>query len=207
MANQKEYGVVYTLHWLTSLILNESGFDSSYGKIIDTACGEGTSLVESVKKILSKGNTRNLRKQLEPRVFGIDIDDTAVRRCKSGYPQLRRGVFHVDWNIFCADALDIDVSKWLFGQFDFVVGKPPYVRIQNSGEQLRKQLQRGWYFCASGSTNIYIAFFGLAFRLLKNGRKLGYIMPNTWLKTQTAHAWRQSLMIQKPVIKLIDFEH
>ena len=95
----------------------------------------------------------------------------------------------------------------LCDSFDFVVGNPPYVRIQNLGESRRLALQNNWQLCSGGSTDIYIAFFELGVKMLKEKGKLGFITPNTWLKTQAAGELRRFFRREKIVKTLIDFEH
>ena len=60
--------------------------------------------------------------------------------------------------------------------FTFVVGNPPYIRIQHLGKERRGKIQREWSLCQYGSTDIFIAFFELGYNLLNDRGKLGYIV-------------------------------
>ena len=79
------------------------------------------------------------------------------------------------------------------------------MRIQNLGEDRRLKIQQDWHFCKNGSTDLFIAFFQIANKLLKKDGKLGFITPNTYLKTKTAISFRYFLQQQKNIECLIDF--
>jgi len=70
--------------------------------------------------------------------------------------------------------------------FDLIVCNPPYIRIQSLKETERKFIQRYYEFCKTGSTDVYIAFFELAYRLLSSDGVAGFITPNTFFYTETA---------------------
>jgi adenine-specific DNA-methyltransferase len=75
--------------------------------------------------------------------------------------------------------------------FDIIVCNPPYIRIQNLKEPYRDLIQKNYDFCKSGSTDIYIAFFELAYRLLSPTGVAAFITPNTFLYTETARNLRE----------------
>ena len=211
MTAKKTHGVVYTPRWIVDLILNESGFDGERGNIIDPACGDGAFLCVAAERIIAasgKGGDA-LRRELESRIVGADVDSLALDKCARRLSAIaaQGGVSEVRWNLHCGDMLAADAVRQWCGRFDFVAGNPPYVRIQNLGESRRRALQRDWKLCAAGSTDIYIAFMELGMRLLKNGGRLGYITPNTWLKTHAAKGLRGFLRHERAVKTLIDFEH
>lgn len=210
-SRQKTHGTVYTPRWIVDLILDEAGFDGSRGKITDPACGDGAFLSAAAERIIAASNKSGgaLRKELESRIFGADIDAAAIDKCARRLSTLtsQAGIPEPRWNLRRGDILASGAAGDLYGRFDFVVGNPPYVRIQNLGEERRRALQRDWQLCAAGSTDIYIAFMELGMRLLKDGGRLGYITPNTWLKTRAAADLRRFLRRGRAVKTLIDFEH
>ncbi len=210
-ARKKTHGVVYTPRRIVDLILDESGFDGARGKIMDPACGEGAFLCAAAERILAvngKGGAA-LRAELETRIFGADVDLRALNECARRLSAIaaKAGLPPIKWNLRRGDILAPGAAGDYFGRFDFVVGNPPYVRIQNLGEERRRALQQNWKLCACGSTDIYIAFMELGMRLLKEGGRLGYITPNTWLKTQAAGDLRRFLRREQAVKTVIDFEH
>ena len=206
---QKTHGVVYTPRWIAELILDGVGFagDES-GRIADPSCGDGAFLIPVAERIIRAGK-RNLRARLEKSVFGFDIDAAALRACAEKLTAVaeQNGVSGVNWNLRKVDCMNRESVAENFGEFRFVVGNPPYVRIQNLGAQRREAAQQSWRLCGSGSTDLYIAFFELGFSLLQDGGKLGYITPNTWLKTRAGKALREFIRARKALESLVDFGH
>jgi len=78
-------------------------------------------------------------------------------------------------------------------QYNYVVGNPPYVRIQNIPEQLREYWQ-GLYSWAEGNFDIFIPFIERAIAYwLKEGGKLGFICSNRFLSANYAAPLRRGL--------------
>jgi adenine-specific DNA-methyltransferase len=196
---QKLLGQVYTPAFLVEKILDDVGFTGSHilGKtILDPACGDGRFLVEVARRIVQQSHSEDLEKNLSC-IYGWDIDAEAVELCKKNLNAVtRQNRINVRWNIKVCNAIHQNKKTDLFTvdaateQFDFIVGNPPYIRIQHLDETERKFIQRHYHFCKSGSTDIFIAFFELAYHLLKPEGICGFITPNTFLYTETAKACR-----------------
>ncbi|NJO00867.1 MAG: N-6 DNA methylase [Bacteroidia bacterium] len=142
-------------------------------------------------------------------MYGWDIDPEAIRRCVQNLNQLvqplgvevRWNIRQVQWNIYQADAIKKIEStlsaKARHPAFDFIVGNPPYIRIQHLDEQQRRYIQKYYRFCKSGSTDMYIAFFELCLALLSHRGVCGLITPNTYFYTATAKALRDHFVPRK----------
>ncbi|PIU16526.1 N-6 DNA methylase [bacterium (Candidatus Gribaldobacteria) CG08_land_8_20_14_0_20_39_15] len=213
---EKANGVVYTPEWIVETILDFVGFvESSYrATVVDPACGDGAFLTMAAKRIISGGLRKKLDKScvkqlLEKNVVGFDIDKKAVAKCKNRLDQVaeKYNINNVQWQIYQGDSLDKEFVLHFFKKFDFVVGNPPYVRIQHLEKEKREKIQQGWRFCQNGSTDIFIAFFELGVHLLSKIGKLGYITPNTFLKTKAGENLRWFLRNSNMLKTLIDFEH
>jgi len=88
-------------------------------------------------------------------------------------------------------------------EFDFVVGNPPYVRVQNLDKETREYLRRT-YKTASGKFDIYIPFIERGLEWLKDGGKLGYIVPNTFMTRQYGARIREHLLGFR-IVHILDF--
>lgn len=77
--------------------------------------------------------------------------------------------------------------------FNVIVCNPPYIRIQSLKEHYRNLIQKHYKFCKAGSTDIYIAFFELAYRMLSPNGVAAFITPNSFLYTETARLLREFL--------------
>lgn len=88
--------------------------------------------------------------------------------------------------------------------FDAVLGNPPYIRIQKLGRELAKWC-RDRYATAFGSFDAYIVFLERAAGLLDPGGRLGFIVPNKFLKLDAAGKLRERLSEGELVEEIIDF--
>jgi adenine-specific DNA-methyltransferase len=211
---KKTKGVVYTPESIVNLILDFVDYQENIlnKKILDPSCGEGAFLISIVERILRKALNNGIekgkiKKILEENIFGFDIDISAIKKSKKLLNDLvkKYGIDSINWNIKELDCLDKESVSKYFNKFDFVVGNPPYIRIQNLGEKRRKKIQNEWSLCDNGSTDIFIMFFELGFNLLNSKGKLGYITPNTYLKTNTAKKLRIFLKNSGVLKTLINF--
>lgn len=215
VTQKKTSGVVYTPQWIVDLILDNLEYKNNIydKKIIDPSCGEGSFLIIVVERFLKdciKNNlsSNEIKKVLHNNIFGFDIDKNAVVKCKTQLSDiaLKYGLDKVEWNIQHIDSLDKNKVKRYFNIFDYVIGNPPYIRIQHLGKERRERIQKDWSFCRNGATDMYIAFFELGLNLLNETGKLGYITPNTYFKTETAKMLRYYFMNKKIIKKIIDFK-
>ncbi|TAG93163.1 MAG: methyltransferase domain-containing protein, partial [Bacteroidetes bacterium] len=169
--NQKLLGKVYTPRFVVEKILSDIGFDNVdiLGKtILDTSCGDGRFLVVVAEKIIQLSPEEYLQENLE-KIYGWDIDNQAIAYCIENLNELIKPLdMKVNWNIYAINSLEKIQDNTQ--KFDFIVGNPPYIRIQHLAETERKFIQMTYKFCKSGSTDTYIAFYELCnFLLVKNG--------------------------------------
>ena len=216
VSEKKLNGVVYTPKWVVNLILDHLAYkkDICEKKIIDPACGDGAFLSEVVERFIVDAKQNNLdnsviKRSIEKNIFGFDIDEIAIKKCVEILDEIasRHNLKNINWQIIKTDSLDKKFVGKYFDFFDFVVGNPPYVRIQHLGKARRDKIQNDWHLCKRGSTDIFITFFELGFYLLNKTGKLGYITPNTYLKTKAGETLRDFIKISKALRILIDFEH
>ncbi|MDP2362787.1 MAG: N-6 DNA methylase, partial [Ignavibacteria bacterium] len=215
--NEKKLnGVVYTPQWIVELILDQFDYKNNiYQKrIVDPACGDGAFLSEVVIRFIedarkAKLESKTIKEKLENNIFGFDIDGSAIKKCVSILDDVvnKYNFRDIRWNIFKIDSLDKSFVSKFFDSFDFVVGNPPYIRIQHLGKERREKIQNDWHLCKRGSTDIFIAFFELGYYLLNKNGKLGYITPNTYLKTKAGENLRNFIKYNKILKTLIDFEY
>jgi adenine-specific DNA-methyltransferase len=216
LSNQKLNGVVYTPKWIVELILDHIDYKNNicHKRIIDPACGDGAFLTNVLERFIAdarrkKFNKQKIKKIIEKNIFGFDIEDKAIKSCILTLNEIARkhDLKNIKWQIIKTDALDKSFIEKFLNSFDFVVGNPPYIRIQHLGLERRKKIQHDWALCQKGSTDIFIAFFELGYYLLNRAGKLGYITPNTYLKTKAGESLREFIKESQSLKTLIDFEH
>jgi methylase of polypeptide subunit release factors len=212
-SQEKLFGQVYTPNFIVCKILDDIGYNSPavLGKsIIDPACGNGRFLEEVVKRIL-KFSPENELKQNLLCVHGWDIDEDTVVQCVSNLDRLvQEKNIEVDWNISVTDSIRKYEKTDLFSVnempvFDYIVGNPPYIRIQHLEQEQRAYIQRNYDFCNSGSTDIYIAFYELCLNLLSPNGVCGLITPNTYIFTETARPLRQYFAANKNILQITNY--
>ena len=208
LITDKEYGVVYTPTWVVDLILAQTIREYQPKlRVCDPSCGDGAFLVRLVEYICANLPAKHCRKALE-NITGFDIDKAALTACRQHLDETLSAKgkrIKIKWDLRCMDATDRTSLAPYAGHFDYVIGNPPYVRIQHLGKMRRERLQSDWRLAKQGSTDLYIAFFEIGMFLLKCGGQLGYITPNTYAKTAAGKLLRQFILQQHAIACLIDF--
>ena len=98
---------------------------------------------------------------------------------------------------------DVEIdARWRHG-FDVVIGNPPYVRQELLGKY-KDYLQRE-YRCYHGTADLYLYFYEVGLRLLREGGRLGYITSGTFARANFAQAFRQLLPSLVRVESFVDF--
>lgn len=208
---EKLHGVVYTPDFVVEKILNGVGYvgDGILGKtILDPACGDGQFLERVVLRILkharSNGVSGESLKSCLQCVYGWDIDSHAVAVCKARLNAcIAEYTISVNWNICVKDSLQKYDKNPV--QFDYIVGNPPYVRVQHLDIKNRTYIQKQYEFCKSGATDIFVAFFERAYSLLSPSGVAGFITPNSYIRTNTARMLREFFASQKCISALHNF--
>ena len=204
---KKLLGQVYTPRFVVEKILADIGFDNpnSLGKtILDPSCGDGRFLVVVAEKIIQLSSKETLQENLE-KIYGWDIDEQAIIYCLENLNELIKPFdIQVNWNIQVCNSLkkiiEFDTKK-----FDFIVGNPPYIRIQHLEETERTFVQNFYKFCKSGSTDTYIAFYELCNFLLEKDGFCGLITPNTFFYSETAKFMRAYFANKQSIINITNY--
>lgn len=215
---EKKLGQVITPAFIIEKILDDMDYHTQaeiLGKpLLDPACGNGRFLIEAAKRVIAISPKKDLVKNLE-QLYGWDIDELAVDECIENMDHLVKPLdIKVDWQIKCLDSLQYiehpyepegEKSGKHTTRFDFIVGNPPYIRVQHLDETQRKYIQTHYSFCKSGSTDIYMAFFELCHKLLTPTGVCGLITPNTYFYTQTAKVMRDAFAHLKNIRQITNY--
>ena len=160
---------------------------------------------------------------LENNLFGVDINEESVEITKLSLwlrtAQPNRKLNSLSSNIKCGNSL-IDkliegvenYFKWeeefpkVFenGGFDVVIGNPPYV-FTRGNIHFKKMNEFIWenYNHNKGKLNLYSVFLELSLsKLLRNNGRLGFITPETFIRTSTYQVIRKYIINNFNIVNL-----
>lgn len=141
-------------------------------RVLDPGCGTGA-FIQGVVAWCSS------HKRPLPQIFGIESDPRHVPGARSRFGQCTQ-----------IQILQQDFFSSEIGQFDFIVGNPPYVPITELSVQER-QTYREQFATARGRFDLYILFFEQALKMLKKGGRLVFITPEKFMYVKTAEPLRR----------------
>jgi len=198
-------------------------------KILDPACGSGSFLrvafdvlVEESEKVLKRSLTYEEKKELLLNcIFGVDLDERAVEIAKfnlslkmaeggKSLPVLRENI-RVG-NSLIEDKAIAGYKAFIWkeefkeimekGGFDVVVGNPPYVNNRNLPKKEKAFIEEN-YKTAYQQYDLYVLFYELAFKLVKEGGYIGLITPNKFAITKYGFPLRK-LLLDYTILKVVD---
>ncbi|MBB6090857.1 hypothetical protein HNR49_002243 [Halobacterium salinarum] len=89
--------------------------------------------------------------------------------------------------------------------YDYVVGNPPYVRVQNLPDS-QKHMMESLYSSTTGNYDIYCPFYERGLDWLQEGTgKLGFITPNQFMVTEYGEGLRQVMLDESRIKEMYDF--
>ena len=198
---KKENGVVFTPIWVVDFMI-EKIFDSQKisgdEKILDAGCGEGVFATIATQRF-AKLTGKNISEVIERNIYFADISDEYIEKTKQNLQKLSKDKIK-KFNAITDDFCFHDFNE----KFDFIIGNPPYVRIQNLNGR-KEQLQKNYITASNGSIDLYFCFFEQALNLLNKNGKISFITPNSHFHSAAGKNLR-NLMLPH-LIKIINFDH
>ena len=194
-----EHGEVFTRRWVVELILNLVGYtadrDLATMTAVEPSCGAGAFLGPMVERLVASCVLHNRRIEDSARALrAFDLlESNAELALKNVTAQLVGGG---------AGLLDAEelAAQWVTaGDFlllphsersaDFVLGNPPYIRLENLPADRNAAYRRA---CPTmrGRSDIFVGFIELGLRLLKSDGALGFIVADRWMRNQYGAALR-----------------
>ncbi|MDD4477154.1 MAG: Eco57I restriction-modification methylase domain-containing protein [Patescibacteria group bacterium] len=198
---KKENGVVFTPEWVADFMVGEalnSQKITGKEKVLDAGCGEGVFTIIAAKK-LAKLSGKPINKVIEENIYFIDLSSDYIEKTKQNLQKLSKN------KITKFNEIDDDFCFHNFNEkFNFIIGNPPYVRIQNLNGR-KEQLQNNFITASNGSIDLYYCFFERALKLLKDNGKIVFITPNSHFYSAAGKNLR-NLMLPH-LTKIVNFDH
>ena len=212
MENRKEKGQYMTPGKIVVMILDDIGYTGNEvltKKIMEPSFGDGAFLSEIVKRIIKEGLKRSLSKEkisdiIQNNVFGIEKDEKIYKKaiCRLNGILEEYETPKLEWkNLINGDTL----TEWekYKGQYDYVVGNPPFVRIHNIPEGYR-DIVKSFQF-SDGMADLYVIFYEIGINMLGENGKLGFISPNTFIRNASQQKFRDFLIKNRYISAIYDF--
>ncbi len=186
-------GVVYTKPWVVEFMLDLSGYTADQDLVsataIEPAAGEGAFLVPMAQRLIA--SCRRQKRPLSDCRNALIAFDLEEGSCEIAQSAVSQALTEIDVSASMARNLVqgwIRTGDYLFEAFnlpnaDFVIGNPPYVRLENIPEEVAG-LYRSSYPTMMGRADLYIAFFEAALRQLKAGGVCSFICADRWMLNQ-----------------------
>lgn len=212
-APSEEYGEVFTRRWVVELILDLAGYtaDRDLGSMraVEPSCGAGAFLGPMVERLVESCNLYGrplAHASAALRAFDL-VDANAELARKSVVALL------LDAGSSVGEAAAL-ASAWVAtGDFlleshdeqsvDFVLGNPPYIRLENVPADMNAAYRRA---CPTmrGRSDIFIGFIEMGLRLLRPEGALGFIVADRWMRNQYGAALRSFVAEQFSVDAVIE---
>lgn len=196
----EKHGAIYTRPWVVEWILDLAGYDPQANLVdalaIEPAVGNGAFLLPMVRRLivscqrqgrpLTDCGSSLIAFEIDPFTATLTRQEVAaeLRNVGAGVgeaSQLASGWVHT------ADAL---LALPQLPLADFVIGNPPYVRLEDVSETTMSRY-RALYSTMIGRADLYIAFFEAGLKQLKPGGVCAYICADRWMLNQYGAMLRQ----------------
>jgi len=202
---RKEQGSHYTPRALVDWVLDRAmrADDRVPACVIDPACGAGNFLCAVVERLVARGVPA--AEALALRIFGIDIDATAVELCRERLlallpattPNAERARVEAGLraHLVVGDALERSIAEVTgVDAFDLIVGNPPFLNqlevATTASRERAARIRERSEGVVSGYADLSAAFLLEAVRHLSTGGVLGFVMPQSFLAAADARAMR-----------------
>ncbi len=198
---KKQNGVVFTPEWVADFMVDEvfNGREiRGDEKILDAGCGAGVFIAIAAQKF-SKLSGKAIERVIEDNVYFADISEEYIEKTKQNLQKLSKNKitkYNAIIDDFCFHTFD--------EKFDFIIGNPPYVRIQNLNGR-RELLQKKYITASSGSIDLYFCFFEQALKLLTENGRISFITPNSHFYSAAGRNLRNLLLPH--LTKIVNFDH
>jgi len=213
--DRKEAGQYYTPNKVVDFIIENIEIDLAKDpnlSILDPACGSGQFLLRAYDKLsqsyqkigVPQGEAH--KKIIEQHLFGIDIDASACALTKANLYLRCPSVKDIKFNIFNTDFLKKDYNliepdpfKDIYKKIDFIIGNPPW-GAKLSNEQ--KKYFEKYYEIGKVGLNTFTLFIERALDFMQEKARLGFLMPEAYLKIKV-HQTSRLQLLENGRIKLL----
>jgi hypothetical protein len=196
----REAGVIYTKPWVVELVLDLADYvpERRLAELValEPSAGDGAFLSAMVRRLVESCERHGIALSRAGRAIqAFEIDAEAAERAV----EVVRLTL-VSLNVPAATAVML-ARQWIkVGDFleaslcfpiaDFVIGNPPYIRLEEIPAR-KAAMYRNGFSAMRGRADIYIAFYQAALLQLKPGGVCAYICADRWMLNDYGSALRE----------------
>jgi len=213
-------GAVFTKPEVTSLILDLAGYVPEGARLaerrlLEPSCGDGAFLAAIIRRLIASERLHSVQVNWEDATLAraltaCDLNSGFVALARKqvaellqaeGCPPARARTLGEQWILHT----DFLLTSWP-ETFDFVIGNPPYVRIEDLPAKVLSRYRELYPTCTDRA-DLYVAFFENGLRLLSSRGCLAYICANRFAKNLYGRGLRQLIAQDFHVRYYLNLEH
>jgi adenine-specific DNA-methyltransferase len=193
-------GVVYTKSWMVELILDLAGYlperPLAHLVALEPSAGDGAFLQAMVRRLVDSCRRHGTAfSETTNAIAAFEINREAAERAievvlatliDAGVPDAVASTLARCW-IKTEDFLEASLA---FPIADFVIGNPPYIRLEEIPED-KAAFYRSGFSAMRGRADVYVAFYQAALLQLKRGGVCAYICADRWMLNDYGRALRE----------------
>lgn len=203
---KKSLGQFFTSDRITEYIVKQVGLNENT-TIADLSCGDGAFLTTCYDYLEKKGISTS---QILSNIYGVEISEKQLKIAKQNLAKNFKSNYKIlDKNLIQADTIESTSQKLLENfptiqkenGFDIIVGNPPYLPTTLSPENKKDPIFSKLVY---GQVNTTTLMIGRAYSLLKDGGKLGLLLPKSILRVNSYKKLRRFLVSKFSIEEIID---
>lgn len=195
-------GIVYTKDWVVDLMLDLVGYDEKVDlgadTIVEPGCGDGAFLRRIVPRLLRSAQAYGRPIQdLTTAIRAYELDSSVVGIARESVVEtlVAHGLTH-EVSTRLADRWVVE-GDFLLGdlgdQVQWVVGNPPYVRVEETAAEEYAKYRDKWK-TMTGRADVYIGFYEAGLSILKPRGQLCFICADRWMHNQYGAGLRSHII-------------
>lgn len=173
-------------------------------RILEPSCGDGNFILAILQQL------QNISTAPHPpssTIVAVELAADELNKAKARTEQLGKNGTAIEW--VNQDFFEVYTQLKQSGQFNFIVGNPPFIRFQYFDDDSRNQafsyLRQAGYK-PTKLANAWVAFVQLSIELLQEGGRLAMVVPAELLQVKYAHELRDRLATQFEHIVIVGFK-
>jgi hypothetical protein len=217
--SETERGAVFTRPEVAAAILDLSGYTADRPlhrlRLLEPSFGGGDFLLLAVDRLLAAwqrdvGAPRAALSDLSDALRAVELHRESVEAVRTRLLQrlAAAGMAVEDAEALCDAWLVCDdfLLAALPGEFDVVVGNPPYVRQERIPAALLAEYRQR-FRTLYDRADLYVPFFERSLDLLAPGGRLGFICANRWVKNRYGGPLRAKISRGFALLYYLDMEN